>query len=189
MIKMFQSFLRQFCFLRLLSLSLKVKKRRNQQHANVHCFWKMGRVQKPQRKAFVDWKAERCSESHCCQCRKTCRSEKKCGFLFSCQRCRDEVTTGFGLAAWVKCHIGNHSRVWPEGGFISNGTRPHLARKTENVFWVNSPIWSQNINMIWTVWLWRTKSRGLPREKPQPAAQWVPRSQSVEGRKCTFNWK
>lgn len=53
---------------------------------------------------------------------------------------RQEETTGFVLAAWVKCHVGNHSRVWPEGGFItninSNWTRPHLARWTENVSWV-----------------------------------------------------
>lgn len=142
MIKMFQSFAAILFSVSCFSHTKGEKKRRNQQHANVHCFWKRGRVQKPQRKAFVDWKAERCSESHCCRCRKTCISEKKMWLLsFLCQRCREEVTTGFGLAAWVKCHIGNHSRVWPEGGLISNvtsnGTRPHLARKTEKVFeWI-----------------------------------------------------
>lgn len=113
------------------------KRRENQQRANVHCLWKTGRVQKPQRKAFVEWKAEQSSESHCCRRTKTCSGEKSVASTFSCERCRDEVTTGYVLAAWVKRHLGNRSRVWPEGGFISNispnWTRPRLACKIENV--------------------------------------------------------
>lgn len=58
--------------------------------------------------------------------------------FFHVRGAEDEVTTDFVLAAWVKCHIGNHSRVWPEGGFISNmisyWTRTRLACKAEKRF-------------------------------------------------------
>lgn len=66
------------------------KKRKREKNNNMQTLMFLrGRVQKPQREASVEGEAEQSLERHCCQCRKTRRSEKKCGFFFFLsQRCK-----------------------------------------------------------------------------------------------------